>query len=186
MAARHLRIRARVRLRGDFSFDAVSPDGRSVFLIHYTSPSDPTRYEVRVLDVASRRLVRAPVLDPREPDEAMRGMPQSRAVGAGGRWAYTLYTGGEHPFVHALDTAGRTARCIDLPPLPGDPATFRVRMAPGGRAVRVITGGALRYVLDTRTWAVQRPGGFLAGLAAVLLGATPLPGARSPAPPRAQ
>jgi hypothetical protein len=211
--ARHLRVRARLRLQGDFSFDAISPDGRSVFLIHYTSRTDPTRYEVRVLDVASRRLAPEPVLDPREADEAMRGNPLSRTVSAGGRWAYTLYTGGRHPFIHALDTVGRTARCIDIPELGGNPATYRVTMAPDGGHVRVITGGRPRLEVDTRTWAVRRgtvgtaaasvrtthaaAGGggadarLIAGLAVVLLGAaaalavraTPR-GGRSPAPPR--
>src|SRR4051794_20104959 len=157
-AARHLGIRARLRLHGDFSFDAISPDGRSVFLIHYTSPTDLTRYEVRVLDVATRRLVGKPVLDPREPDEAMRGNPLSRAVRADGRWAYTLYDGaGGEPFMHALDTIGRTARCIELPGLGGDPARLRLAMAPGDRRVRVLDGRRAVLEVDTRSWAVRRP-----------------------------
>jgi len=45
----------------------------------------------------------------------MRGFPISRATGRGGRWVYTLYVGGEHPFIHALDTVGRTSLCLDLP-----------------------------------------------------------------------
>ena len=51
------------------------------------------------------RLLPAPVVDPREPDERMRGMPITRATTADGRWEYTLYDGtGSYPFVHALDT----------------------------------------------------------------------------------
>ena len=42
-----LRFRTAMRLRGDFSFDAVSPDGSRVYLIQYLSPTDPTRYAVR-------------------------------------------------------------------------------------------------------------------------------------------
>jgi hypothetical protein len=157
LSARHLRLRARVKLPGDYSFDAISPDGRSVFLIHYTSPRDWTRYEVRVLDVATRRLAPEPILDPHEPDEAMRGNPLSRTVSADGRWAYTLYDGaGGHPFIHALDTAGRTARCVDLPVLEGAPAAYRVRMAAGDRRVRVLTGGRSVLEVDTTTWAVRR------------------------------
>jgi hypothetical protein len=102
-------------LRGDFSFDAISPDGRLIYLIEYTDPDDPTRYAVRLYVVASGRLAAEPIVDPHEPDEAMRGQPLSRATSAEGRWAYTLYDGaGGTPFVHALDTVGRTARCIDL------------------------------------------------------------------------
>jgi hypothetical protein len=169
LGARHLRVRASLHLRGDFSFDAISPDGRSAFLIHYTSRRDPTRYEVRTLDTASGRLTPEPVLDPREPDEAMRGNPLSRTVSPGGRFAYTLYTGGEHPFIHALDTAGRTARCIDLPEIGGNPGTYRVRTVADGRTVQVLADGRARLELDTHTWAVRPPGGWLAGLAALLL-----------------
>ena len=35
-----LRIRRTLRLKGDFSYDAISPDGRTMYLIHYTSPGD--------------------------------------------------------------------------------------------------------------------------------------------------
>src|SRR5262249_44302660 len=40
-----------IDLPGDFSFDAVSPRGGLVYLIQYTSPTDPTRYLVRAYDV---------------------------------------------------------------------------------------------------------------------------------------
>jgi hypothetical protein len=55
-----------------------------------------------------------PIVDPREPDEKLQGVPVTRVSSEDGRWAYTLYTG-EKPFIHALDTEGRTAVCIDLP-----------------------------------------------------------------------
>ena len=48
------------------------------------------------------------------PDEKMGGLPLSRTMSADGRWAYTLYTGGEETFVHALDTLKGQARCIDV------------------------------------------------------------------------
>ena len=65
------------------------------------------------LDLASGRLEGEPIMDPREPDEKMGGFPLSRTMSADGRWAYTLYTGGEETFVHALDTLkGRPAASI--------------------------------------------------------------------------
>jgi hypothetical protein len=113
-----LRVRDVFALEGDFSFDAISPDGSTVYLIHYLSPRDLTRYEVRAFDPASGRLLPGPVVDPSEPDERMAGMPISRATSPDGRWAYTLYDGNQHePFIHALDTVGRRAVCIDLPQL---------------------------------------------------------------------
>ena len=44
----------------------------------------------------------------------MAGQPVAREMSPDGRWAYTLYGGGEETFIHALDTEGETAVCIDL------------------------------------------------------------------------
>ena len=41
---RPLLWRTTITLPGDFSFDAVSPDGSSLYLIQYTSALDPTKY----------------------------------------------------------------------------------------------------------------------------------------------
>ena len=111
LRTRPLLWRTTITLPGDFSFDAVSPDGSSLYLIQYTSVLDPTKYSVRVYDLVSSRLVKAPIVDPHERGEKMRGQPLTRATSSDGRWAYTLYDGaGKAPFVHALDTSNRTAR----------------------------------------------------------------------------
>jgi hypothetical protein len=121
---RPLSWRTTITLPGDFSFDAVSPDGSLLYLIQYTSALDPTKYNVRVYDLDSSRLVKAPIVDPHERGEKMRGQPLTRATSSDGRWAYTLYDGaGKAPFVHALDTRNRTARCIDLDALAGTDLT---------------------------------------------------------------
>jgi hypothetical protein len=52
--ARRLRPRFALRLRGDFTLDAVSPDGQRLFLIEHTSRRDLTRYAVRAYDVDTR------------------------------------------------------------------------------------------------------------------------------------
>src|SRR3954471_13130861 len=113
---RRLRVRYRITLPGVATVDAVPPSGRWVYLIRYTAPRhDTLAYEVRAYDLKAHRLLAKPVVDPRESDEAMRGMPVSRVMGQGARWAYTLYyRPSGAPFIHALDTTGRTARCIDL------------------------------------------------------------------------
>jgi hypothetical protein len=108
-------FRTTVELDGEWSFDALSPDGRWLYLIEQLSPTDRTRYAVRVYDLRNERLLERPVVDPREPDEPMRGLPITRTTGPNGRWEYTLYAGGEHPFIHALDTVRRTSLCLDLP-----------------------------------------------------------------------
>jgi hypothetical protein len=110
---RTLKARRHIALRGDFSFDAISPDGRTMYLIEYSS-RDVLNYAVRAYDLRAGRLLRTPVVDPEEPDEAMQGIPVTRIADVDGRWAYTLYDNGRHSFVHALDTSRRTAVCIDL------------------------------------------------------------------------
>jgi hypothetical protein len=109
-----LKIVYRIVLRGDFSYDALSPDGATLFMIQHTSARDFTRYRVRAYDLGAGRLLQRVIVDRREPNEVMRGYPVARVASANGIWAYTLYMGGEKPFIHALDTVRRNAVCLDL------------------------------------------------------------------------
>jgi hypothetical protein len=156
---RRLRVRERIALRGFFTVDAISPDGRRLFLIHYTHGSDVFHYEVRAYDVPHRKLLAQPVVDPREPDEAMRGIPFSRAMSPDGRWAYTLYSRmDDAPFIHALDTQAGTAACVDLDGLP-ETAIGEVKLVvpPGGGPLRVEGPAGPVKLVDTRTFAVSDP-----------------------------
>jgi hypothetical protein len=158
--ANRLRAPQRITLDGDFSFDALSPDGDLLYLIEYVAPKDPNRYQVRAFDLGAGRLLPAPIVDPREPDEAMRGLPITRATSIDGRFAYTLYDGGGgHPFVHALDTSGRTAACIDLDALAGRSDLYELRLdtPPDGRALEVVAATGPVAVIDTTTFAVSEP-----------------------------
>lgn len=125
-----LRLRQELELDGNFSFDAVTPDGSVIYLIEYTSNNDPSAYAVRAYDVGTGQLLPDPIVDPDEADKDMRGSPITRESEASGRWAYTLYDGlGEHPFVHALDTTGRVAHCIDLDALADSPNFYELELA---------------------------------------------------------
>jgi hypothetical protein len=157
--AERLRVQAIVTLRGDYSFDALSPDGSLLYLIKYLSRRDPTRYEVRVYDLNAGRLLRNPVVDPNESADEMRGYPLTRTASSDGRWAYTLYDGnGEHPFVHALDTTSRKARCIDLDSLAGhDLTNAGLDLGAGGKTLTVRLGPEPVAVVDTRTFEVSEP-----------------------------
>jgi hypothetical protein len=154
-----LRLRRTFTLRGDFSFDAISTRGRTMFLINYTSPADPTRYTVRAYDLQAGALLPKPVVDPAEPSDTMRGAPITRMLSADGRFAYTLYDGaGGTPFVHALDTATSSAHCIDLPMLAGTQNLWSLRFTRGpGAQIRIGASGEQLAILDTTTFAASLP-----------------------------
>jgi hypothetical protein len=150
-----LKVRTIIDLAGDYSFDALSPDGTRLYLVHYQSLTDPTRYEVRAWDLLNERLLPDPVVDPTEVDEEMRGFPITRTTTADGRFAYTLYDGGgKAPFVHALDTKLGQARCIDLDMLSGrqDLYGLRLRLSLGGTRLTVVNGTHEVVSVDTRTY----------------------------------
>ena len=157
LATRGFALRRLVRLRGDFSFDAVSPNGGRLYLIQYLSPKDPTLYAVRAYDVRTGRLLPAPIVDPRD-REQMHGQPLSRTTSPDGRWAYTLYDGnGKTPFLHALNTARGTARCIDLDELAGNRYLWNLRLAVSGPSVVVRDGSESELAVDRTSFAVTKP-----------------------------
>jgi hypothetical protein len=157
--ARTLRVRSVTTLRGDFSFDAISPDGSTLFFIEYLSPDDETEYAVRAYDTQAGKLLAEPIVDKTEPDEDMGGNPLSRAASADGRWAYTLYDGaGSAPFVHALDTVGREAHCIDLDALAGRDDLPDLRLRRGSGSLAVVSAKERVVVIDTATFQVGEAG----------------------------
>jgi len=175
-----------VTLKGDFSFDAISPAGSWLYFIHYLSPTDPTRYLVQAFDVQRGRLLAKPIIDPKEPGEKMRGNPLSRTMSADGRWAYTLYDGaGATPFVHALDTVARSAHCIDLDAIAGGTDLWRLRLGIDRDGNRLVVGdrAAPLLAVDLGTFRVVRvtavatrpgetwhfPASFVAGAAGLLV-----------------
>lgn len=154
-----LAVRTRLTLPGWSTVDAISPDGRWLYLIHYAS-SDITRYEVLAYDLPAHRLLSQPVVDPRERDEAMTGIPIDRVMSAGGRWAYTLYLRPSGvPFIHALDTTHHQAVCIDLPSLASvDVSSARLVLPTNGTSLQVDIGGVSRAAVDTKTFKVSAGG----------------------------
>ena len=158
LAARRLAVRERITLKGDFSFDALSPDGATMYLIRYTSRRDPTHYQVRTYDLRRGRMLPEPIVDPREPDERMRGFPITRTASRDGRWAYTLYDGaGEHPFIHALDTTRGEAACIDLDALTGRRDLYNLKLALDGPTLSVEGPRGQVARVDRATFRVSGP-----------------------------
>jgi|RhiMetdeSRZDD1v2_1073273.scaffolds.fasta_scaffold67185_1 hypothetical protein len=151
-----LELRRMITLRGSWSFDALSPDGRKLYLVEYASTGRPT-YRVRSYDLVRGTLLREAVIDPRRGGRAMTGLPVTRAFGPGGVWAYTLYQKpGGFPFVHALDTVRGQALCIELPWKGNQGRLFDVRMHVRGRALVLNTHtGTHLATIDTREFVVH-------------------------------
>jgi hypothetical protein len=149
-----MRVQRVVTLPGAFFFDAISPDGATMYLIQHTSARGIFRYAVRAYDLRTDRLEPGAIVDQREPDERMAGYPISRAATADGAWAYTLY---QKPsgrlFVHALDTSHGVARCIDLPPVPQAAQSMTGLSLDEGR-LDVVSDGQVLAVVDRSTFRV--------------------------------
>ena len=148
----------RVTLPGIWSYDAISPDGSVFYLVEYEEYGVSVTYRVRAYDLAARRLFSRPIVDRSIGERLMRGWAVTRRTSSDGRWAYTLYARAKkEPFVHALDTAGRRAYCIDLPLDLKRPEQMTLRLAlRGGRMLEVRQGRATVAVVDTRTFVVHR------------------------------
>jgi hypothetical protein len=158
LTTRTMRLGKVVALRGPWSFDAMSPDASTLFLIQYLGTGIYPAYRVRAYDMNEHRLVPGAIVDRREEEAAMRGQPVTRRWSSDGRWAYTLYARqGEPPFVHALDTVARQAYCIDLPIRLRQPKQMALRLrlrSDGKLAVR--SGPSTLAVVDTTTFEARK------------------------------
>jgi hypothetical protein len=149
LSTRTLRPVRSIDLRGSWAFDALSPDGRTMYLIQRRT-TNLIAYDVRAFDLRAGRLLPGVIADRRIGEWQMQGAPMVRLQRPGSNWSYTLYTGGqEGAFVHALDTATATARCIDLPGLADDLSGARLRLA--GDRLLVMDGAVRVAAIDTRT-----------------------------------
>ena len=155
---RRLQTRDRLTLDGRFSFDAISPDGRLMYLVQYPDPRDPLSYRVRAYDLAAREFRPGRIVDPEEPGEQMTGQPLARETSPDGRWAYTLYAGGEETFIHALDTRNATAACIDLDRFDGRNG-FRLGLEvdPASGELTVLERGDPAAIVDPETFELSDP-----------------------------
>ena len=103
-----------IELPGTFEYDALSPDGRILYVVEHLDAEQRGRYQVRAVDVATGVMRDAVIVDKTKVDETMAGSPIAQVRRPGGV-VLTLYRGPEHPFIHALNSAEAWAVCIDLP-----------------------------------------------------------------------
>lgn len=99
---------------GTFTYDALSPDGRTIYVIEHLAGPPDGHYQVRAIDVGTGKLKDAVIVDKLKIGEQMAGYPVDQLRRDDGA-VLTLYRGADHPFIHALYTADGYADCIDLP-----------------------------------------------------------------------
>jgi hypothetical protein len=154
-----LRPGGAITLKGDFTFDALSPDAKRLYLVQHVDANDLSRYIVRAYDLRVGRLLPGRIADHAQKGWIMKGFPVARATSAGGRWVYTLYQNpGGFPFVHALDTMHGVAHCIGLPWRGNQNALYNMRLTlkNGDRTLAVHWLSGRRWLtVDTRTWRIS-------------------------------
>jgi hypothetical protein len=162
-----------IKLSGSFDFDAISPDGATLFVVEHQDSQAGGVYQVRALDTRSGRLAEGAIVDKSNPGDAMAGWAiEQQRLGKG--IVLTLYRGHEHPFVHALDTINSGAICIDLPPTMHDDAVaaadWGLARSPDGLSVYAINatiGSAVE--IDPGTLSIRRTSNIGPSSAAITL-----------------
>jgi hypothetical protein len=130
-----------LNLPGYFYFQAISPNGSTLYLRHYwTHGHGSDDFGLRALDTSSGRLSRRS-LAVSNSKRRLSGLPISGATSPNGRWAYALYDGDRHmPFLLALDTMGGRVIRVDLPGLErlvANPYLLKLRLNEAGRRLAV-------------------------------------------------
>jgi hypothetical protein len=129
-----------IELKGAFEFDALSPNGSILYVIEHLTTVKGA-YRVRSIPVTTGVMDPGVVVDKRNIDETMAGMPVTQLRRADGN-VMTLYRGVEHPFVHALGSIEKWAVCIDLPAIGVDDADaaldWGLTQTPNGGAVYAV------------------------------------------------
>jgi hypothetical protein len=152
-----LHLRNTLELPGEFGFDAISGDGRTLYLIQHRSQADLVSYVVRGYDLVTRRLLPGVIVAKGE-EGPMRGYPVARASSRNGTWVYTLYhKPNGNPFVHALNTNHRFAICIDLPARTNVSNIWNLRLnvTSDQKRLQVRNHGALLASINTKTYRVE-------------------------------
>jgi hypothetical protein len=160
-----------LELSGNFEPEAFSTDGRSLFVVKYLPARAPTRYQVRMVDIATGR--EQPVYTPdAHLQTAMGGTARIQAASPEGDRLYTLYTllgagDAAHAFIHVLDLDGKWAHCIDLPGgfTQGAETKTALAVSPDGHDLYVGNAATATVAkIDTRELAVTGTGDVFFGV----------------------
>jgi len=106
-------VRRTVAPRGRYSYDGLSADGTRLFLVERANEDGVPGYRVLRYDLQTGVLDPHPIVDKAEGETILVGEPVARAPTRD--FLYTVYENGARPFVHALESEGNFALCLDLP-----------------------------------------------------------------------
>ncbi|MDP9482632.1 MAG: hypothetical protein M3P84_05345 [Chloroflexota bacterium] len=130
-----------IELPGRFEYDALSPDGSTLYVVQHLDAEEGGKYQVRAVNAATGQLAEGIIVDKRNIEEQMAGYPLAQVRREDGL-VLTLYQGVEFAFIHALNTIEGWAVCIDLPASGLDDARaaadWGLAQAPDGRSVYAV------------------------------------------------
>ncbi len=136
-----------VDLNGRWAFDALSNDGRRLYLLQYEAQPPDAHYRVRLYDVAAGDLTPSAIVDEREGGAGMFGGSRLSAIPSpDGGWLYGLYLFGKKgPFIHVLNLSQPIAWGIDLPDGGRQNSEaqllWSLAMSPDGNRLYAVNGG---------------------------------------------
>ncbi len=142
-----------ITLPGQWTFDAISPNGRTLYLAQSVGGDT---YVIRPVDVATGRAgvalkVKSVTVDRNgqvDDGPTMEGLPIERITSQQHAFILTLYDGPGFPFVHALQARDSFTLCYDLP----------------GSMKSIVNELTLRSTTDATTFNVVHKGKVMATL----------------------
>jgi hypothetical protein len=160
-----VRLAAIAEVPGPFTYDAISDEGNSLYLIERITPQaaqalvavNPAyAYRVRVYDVPGKKMSETLVVDVKlaaqtngdnaetRIDGIMNGIYQSSVPSRDGQWNFSFYYNPNRgPFIHVLHLNSRSAFCIlDLPNVAGG---FEKRL---GWSLALTSSGRTLYAVN--------------------------------------
>ncbi len=169
----HTRFEQRAKsvdLDGDFAFDAITNDGRMLYLVEYMS-GDRTLYRVRRYNVNAATLDARIIVDKSSGALAMSGVRLTSLPAKGGGYEFSLYVNGRNgPFIHALNTDAGIALCLRLPKVQSTPDQQRLwteAMTADGQTLYAVNGslGLIVQVDTSDTPRIMRTSRFMPSMA---------------------
>lgn len=148
-----------VALDGNLLPEAFVQDRDALAVIEFLPAQHPTRYRVRILDVAPSWFLNPPFKwnEKETLDQTMEGLRGANVVTNNGQFLYTLYRASNGTaFVHALDLSMGSQYCIDLPPQVTDARTGALAASADGQHLYVLTSTGTLVTIATNT--VPEPG----------------------------